>query len=386
MYDRDLEQARIPVEQIFLDPNNPRFWTETTVRHIPDSKIPDERIQLQTLERIKRHEVDQLIDSIIRNGFLTIDRIVVRRLLGVDNQYVVVEGNRRLAALTVLRQRIDEQTIAEDGVSEQELARLKTSTDKLEVLLYIGEDTSDVAWLFQGIRHVSGIRDWEPAQRGKLVATQIDEHDLKFREAGQRFGLTPHKVGRYYRTFKALEQMRRDDEFQNRAHNRYFTLFEEAIRNKDVKSWLGWNDKDHCFENQANLHQFYCWITPDDDDEDKRRRIHDPRQIKKLAFLIAEGHDGLISQIDQHETTIDSAHDRARQMGIKYDWQKSIERATQMINDIPQAAISDNPSEVLACVEILLQQASHLKTMAQALVEEGTSPGAALPNEDETEY
>ena len=70
------------------------------------------------------------------------------------------------------------------------------------------------------------------------MAEQIDQHNLRFREAGQKFGLSAQAIGRLYRAYKALEQMRQDDEFQSKARNNYFTLFEEAYRNIDVRNWL----------------------------------------------------------------------------------------------------------------------------------------------------
>ena len=44
MYNDLLEQRTIAITEIFLDPNNPRFWSEQTQKtaDVPDSKVPDE--------------------------------------------------------------------------------------------------------------------------------------------------------------------------------------------------------------------------------------------------------------------------------------------------------------------------------------------------------
>ena len=55
---------------------------------------------------IRGHGVTELQYSILRNGFLPLDRIVVRPISGSNGKYVVVEGTRRLAALRFLRQQI----------------------------------------------------------------------------------------------------------------------------------------------------------------------------------------------------------------------------------------------------------------------------------------
>jgi len=204
----------------------------------------------------------------------------------------------------------------------------------------------------------------------RLVATQIDENGLSFRQAGQQFGLTSHAVGRLYRSFKALEQMRQDDEFQSKARNDYFTLFEEAIRNKDVRQWLAWNDDEHRFENIDNLRQFYAWIVPDEEHPEKLRRLHDPRQIKQLGILIAAEHDVLISQVDQHQLSIGMAYERAIQIGQKYDWERALERAQTLISEIPQSAIAENPAAVISKTEELLKGIDKVRKMAEAVLGE----------------
>ena len=242
MYASHLQEKNIPFQDIFLDPNNPRFWDDRPTREVPDSKIMDESVQQRARNAIDRFGVEELYTNILRNGFLPLDRIVVRPIAEKPGNFVVVEGNRRTRALQKLRQRITENTVDEDGVDDEYLALLLSSTNSLDVLVYDGSDTHDIySWILQGIRHISGIKDWGPAQQARLVADRVDNHGLTFTQAGKQFGITPQKVGRLYRTFKALRQMAQDDEFQARADNRYFSLFEEAIRSKDVRDWLGWN-------------------------------------------------------------------------------------------------------------------------------------------------
>jgi hypothetical protein len=370
MYNDQLNPETISIENLHLDPNNPRFWTEKIFRETPDSRVPNADVQLLTLERIESHGIDQLCDSILRNGFLPMDRIVVRALEGNPGQYVAVEGNRRLAALKILRQRIEDEVVEEDNIDDEYLTALVSRTNELEVLVYEGAETTDIAWLLQGIRHISGIRDWAPAQRARLVARQIDEEGMGFKQAGQQFGLSAQAVGRLYRSYKALEQMREDDEYQAKARNDYFTLFEEAIRNKSVRDWLEWSDTDSKFGNESNLTQFYSWITPDDDHTDQRRRIHDPKQIRLLGGLIAGEHKSLLDRVDNHDVSIETAHARALELGEKYDWKESLQNAAALIGNIPQSAIAESPDEILTSLNGLREQIDALTKMAEAVAGE----------------
>ena len=122
--------------------------------------------QERAFESIRKHGLVELKNSILRNGFLPLDRIVVRELDGIRGKYVVIEGNRRLAALKWLRSDIDEGLVAEEGIDPDSdyLEKLAESTKEIEVLVYLGDDKNDIAWILQGIRHIGGIRDWEPAQ------------------------------------------------------------------------------------------------------------------------------------------------------------------------------------------------------------------------------
>ena len=356
MYMDQLEVRRLEVDSIFLDPNNPRFWTEQNTRVVPDKKVPEDKVQSEARTRIDRHDIDELYNSILRNGFLLLDRIVVRPLKGLEGKYVVVEGNRRFRSLSKLRDDITIGTISEDGIDEEYLDRLKAATDSIETLIYSGtasgDISGDISWMLQGIRHIGGIKPWDPAQRAKLVAEQIDVMNQSFRSAGQQFGLTPQAVGRYYRTYKALQQMRADEEFGSKARNDFFSLFEESYRNVNVRKWLGWDDEQRLFANADNLKRFYSWILPDEE-ADGKRRIHDPHQIKELSYLI-EHSPTLLTEFENHDIAIGEAVGRAKAGGAKpKDWHKAIESALAIVSELPQSAMFDETADFIVELERL---------------------------------
>lgn len=370
MYNDQLEHKTLPIDSLFLDPNNPRFWSEQTLKmaEVPDPKIPDATHQERALTRIENsHGLEELSNSILRNGFLPLDRIVVRELDGAPGKFVAIEGNRRLAALKTLREKIDLQTVSETGISEEYLSDLKARTDAIEVLVYKGAEKRDVAWILQGIRHIGGIRDWMPAQQGKLVADQIDKEGLSFSEAGQRFGLTAQAVGKRYRSYKALQQMREDEDFQSKAENKYYSLFEEAIRDKDVKAWLGWDDEVKRFKNTDNLKQFYAWICPDDDREGSERRIHDPRHISSLGRLLAAKQDALLEKVDKHEISLSAAAQKLSDDDYRYDWKSAFKKIEALLGDIPNSAIDKDAGEILTALGELDKQIENLRKKAKSV-------------------
>ena len=369
MYADQLEARTLPIASIFLDPNNPRFWTDQAGREVPDRRVPEDRIQETARGRINapKFGIDDLYNSILRNGFLPLDRIVVRPLDGVENQYVIVEGNRRFAALSRLRQNIRDGVIAEEGIDEDYLDKIIEDTGDLEVLVYEGEGGNDISWMLQGIRHISGIKDWSPAQRARLVAAQIDDNGLGFRAAGQRFGLSAQMVGRLYRAFKGLQQMRDDDEFGDKAKNDYYTLFEEAYRSATVRAWLGWNEDEHRFTDSTNLKRFYAWITPNEEaKEGQERRIHDPRQIKELAHLIDNGQTALLAQVDLHELTVGQAFERSRATPMIENWREMLDEVSRLlVAAVPHAVNGDEIPAFLAELSVVEHRLATARGMAE---------------------
>ena len=85
----DLQAQDIQLDQLFLDPNNPRFagsgWQD-----VPEDRIVLESTQSEVLQRLlDDFEVSKLRANMEINGFLPIDRIVVRQLSG--DAYVVLK-------------------------------------------------------------------------------------------------------------------------------------------------------------------------------------------------------------------------------------------------------------------------------------------------------
>lgn len=93
---KNLVDAVIKLEDIYLDPNNPRF-TFINENDVSNECIIDINIQKETREKLKNFfSIAKLMENIKVNGFLTIDRIVVKKIY--DDKYVVLEGNRRICA------------------------------------------------------------------------------------------------------------------------------------------------------------------------------------------------------------------------------------------------------------------------------------------------
>jgi ParB-like chromosome segregation protein Spo0J len=102
----DFQELDVTLGVIFLDPNNPRFETKVKVA---DSSVKELTVQQSALARMDDFGIDDLKESIKKVGFVQIDKIVVRPLK--PDGFVVVEGNRRVAALKSLEKELNEKEI-----------------------------------------------------------------------------------------------------------------------------------------------------------------------------------------------------------------------------------------------------------------------------------
>ena len=94
-----LVEKEVRYDQLLLDPNNYRFHDTTDFGMTDERRFAEENVQKRAFTRLQDDSLQQLKNSILRNGFLTVERIVVRAFAHAQDTYVVVEGNRRLAAL-----------------------------------------------------------------------------------------------------------------------------------------------------------------------------------------------------------------------------------------------------------------------------------------------
>ncbi len=356
MYNSDLEPRRLSVDHLYLDPNNPRFAKRKGVT--PSAKFTDAAVQETAMSTIFPEGVPELARSILRNGFLPLDRIVVREIPEASGSFVVVEGNRRLCALRTLAAWIDGDEIDADDLSESYLTSLRDSIREIEVLVYTGTE-SDVAWILQGVRHLSGIKDWSPAQKAELVVKEIKERGLGFRAVGETLGMSAQQVGRYYRAHCALQQMKEHPDFGDRFDKQLFTLFDEAYSKRPIREWLEWSDNDEKFTEAANLEMFYSWITEDPAHEGQRR-VHDPRQMRILSRLVQLGRDDLIHKVDEYQMTLEQADASINSEDHAVDWRDALTKAQAAINQIPLVAIEEPDGQLVEGLEGLVASLTHL--------------------------
>ena len=116
----------------------------------------------------------------------------------------------------------DADESADDGTSPLP-EHIRKSILKPELLVYEGSDPN-IAWILQGLRHMTGIKEWQPLQQAEFLAKI--EAELLARKSkreeppglptiAKRAGVPPSKAGRLLNTYYALQQAREDEDYGN---------------------------------------------------------------------------------------------------------------------------------------------------------------------------
>src|SRR3989338_8342436 len=116
------------IDDLMLDPNNPRF-SKHHEELVAEGKYGDPEIQMLTLSKmLEEQEVEELENSILSKGFAPVDNIFIRKIPDGTDKYYVVEGNRRIAAIKNLLSRHRAQRRRVDVISEEVLKTLEPIT------------------------------------------------------------------------------------------------------------------------------------------------------------------------------------------------------------------------------------------------------------------
>ena len=259
----DTQTHQVAPSQLLLDPNNYRFHDISSYRTVGNRlRYAEEGVQekaLHLLQSTESFELGALKDSILTNGFVPLEQIVVEKFDEQEGsvRYLVIEGNRRVAAVKTLLE--DHRTGAVD-IAPNILISLET----LPAIEIIGSEVErkDYQRTLMAIRHIAGIREWGPYQQAKLVVELYERGQQGFGPVAQQIGISSREVARRYRASKALQQMEDDDEFGEFATPKLYSFFHEAVSQPKVRDWLKFSDQTYSAEDSVARRAFYELLSP----------------------------------------------------------------------------------------------------------------------------
>jgi hypothetical protein len=152
--------GKVETQYVDFDPNNPRL-IEQGLKKPTDAQI------VRALA--DNADLSEIVQSIAANGYIDIEPLIVQR---DKSRYVVLEGNRRLAAIRVIQ---DPELARSAGISVPKTT--KEVRDSLEEVTVYAVSDPDQARDFIGFKHINGPHKWDAHAKGRLPPTGIAKRE-----------------------------------------------------------------------------------------------------------------------------------------------------------------------------------------------------------------
>jgi len=243
------------VDDLYLDHMNPRLaGMEFTI----DDQEPILRVLWRELA------VDEIADSIAASGYWPQEVLFAAREGG---RWVVIEGNRRLVAVKLLRSPKLCKQVGAVGVP-----RLTAAKRKELATLPVVECTRKTIWEYVGFKHVNGPKDWDSIAKAQYVARVHNDYGISLQEIAKTIGDKHDTVGRMYRGLMVLQQAEAQGMYDRKTHwgARFsYSHLWTGLAYKPVQKFLGLG-RDRGFKpnpvpkkSLANLGELCLWLYGD---------------------------------------------------------------------------------------------------------------------------
>ena len=270
------------IDELFLDPRNPRLGLRSS-----DVDLSQEEI----LARMRSWALEELAVSFVESGFWPQEALLcVKEHVYGEERLVVAEGNRRLAALKLLKKSLDGDApspgwkkIAEGGGNVSDVLFE-------EIPIIIMEDRAKID-IFLGYRHVTGIKEWAPAEKAEYISFLIDGRGLSYKEVMRKIGSKTDAVRRNYIAFQVYKQAQQTEDVDADSIIEKFSVLFLSLRTAGVQEFLGvdisaepQNAKTPVPEHHVNnLREFVRWLFGQ---PDVAPIVQDSRQVDRFAKVL----------------------------------------------------------------------------------------------------
>jgi hypothetical protein len=323
--------------------------------------------------------LDELGKSYLDNGYFLHEPIIVTPSAIEGRAYVVLEGNRRLAALLVLlqddRARDGELRFAlEREPSEQEAADLR------EIPCYVVPEREEVH-RFLGFRHIGGIKTWSAEAKARYLFAEVEKISVEagkdaFSAIGRRVGSNALGVRNSYVAFATLQAAASEfgiDTTYVLQHR--FGVWLRAMNSPELRSHVGLDPGATGYQevtaalsalDAAGLREVVADLTPRSAGE--KAVLRDSRDVTVYAAVLSDikAHE-VLRRFDDLEVARQVVERAALPGRIR-----SLTRQLDLVRDEVQR--SDATEELLEAVAGLYASARAIRSIARDRADEADGP------------
>ena len=290
------EIEQIAVDLLRFDPENPRL-PKSMRQNIDESEIATWMLTDASLE--------ELLDSIAQQGFFDGEPLLGYRN---GNEVIIVEGNRRLAAVKLFNN---------PSLATKKVKKVKSTIDEaavspptdLPVIIY--EKRADIL-KYLGYRHITGIKSWSALSKARYLSQlqqDLSKIDLQqqFNQLAKEIGSNANYVARLLTTLKLYTFIEDQDFFEIPGLDERtidFSLLTTALSYSNISQFVGLDSPKDINAKQLapdKLKELSEWIYRK---TEGKTRLGDSRNLRKLSAIV--GHSEALKKF-RDGTKLDTA-------------------------------------------------------------------------------
>ncbi|MES2279948.1 MAG: ParB/RepB/Spo0J family partition protein [Pseudomonadota bacterium] len=269
----------IDVSKLEFDKENPRFPV--------DINALDEDALIERFVRDER--LQEIVESIGDHGYFPGEPLLVVPKRG---KYIVVEGNRRLAALKLLNGLANppEGRIA----IERAIERAKHRPKKVQCLVFTSQKYT---LRYLGFRHITGIKPWNALQKARYMQKLLDDVPNNLRpDAGLKLlaretGSSSTYLGQSLAALRIYEAAESENFFKLKLspNDIEFSLLTTALSYANITEYVGLESNVDIEPESLNLEHvknLFLWMFVAQPNQ--KSILRESRNLKKLAAIVAE--------------------------------------------------------------------------------------------------
>ena len=220
----------ISIDVLYLDPLNPRVGCRNMGQDVSQEEI---------LALVKDWTLDELARSYLESGGFWVHEalLVAEEELYGEKRLVVIDGNRRLAALKYLRDAYEGKPASRKWKEIAESA--DPPQDLFAKVPYILVSSREEIQAFLGFRHVTGIKQWDADEKAYFIAKLIDEQGMDYSQVMRKIGSNTPAVRRHYIAYRVLRQIENNIEnYDRRRAVESFAILYMSLDTSGARSFL----------------------------------------------------------------------------------------------------------------------------------------------------
>lgn len=283
-------EQQILVEHLDFDPENPRFL-DTAGNAAPS----DGGVQAEAVPPIKRmfeqENVEELVASIGQQGYFPGEPLLVTPNPDVPGRFLVIEGNRRLAALRALAGLVPQDQLI-PSISE---AVAQANFRPTDVACFVFPERRDIL-KYLGFRHISGPRRWEPLSKARYLADLVRNFysdlpiDEQLRSLARDIGSRRDYVAQLLTTLNLYDRARAQDFYglqRVRDKDIGFSLLSTALSYRNIVEFLRLPSRDAVnvdAVDDARAKELLSWMFAQD--QSGETVLGESRRLGRLAAVV----------------------------------------------------------------------------------------------------